>query len=167
MPVEGEMGESNVVPAEGEMCESNDKGEMGEWNDENDESQNIEENDDRVGSICVESTQSLHQENETETVCEGFGNDVDNEELLVGALTTASNLSSAISIEPSVSDVLEEKVVSDFMSKGCYCCSQKFSEEHILETRSHYASLTHAELDLIILGQRNPFTVISAYRRNK
>ena len=77
VPVEGEMGESNVVPVEGEMGESNDKGEMVESNDENDESQNIDENDDRVGSMC------LHQENETETVCEGFENDVDNEELLL------------------------------------------------------------------------------------
>ena len=92
----------------------------------------------------------------------------------MSALTTASNLSSAISIEPSVSDVREEKVVSDFMSKGCDCrfyCSQKFSEERILETRSHYAYLTHDELDLIILGQLNAFSnctkdVSTAYRHS-
>ena len=80
--------DNSDVPVEGEIGESNDKGEMGESNDdENDESQNIDENDDRVGTMCAESNQSLHQKNETETVCEGFENDVDNEELLVSALT--------------------------------------------------------------------------------
>ena len=83
-------------------------------------------------------------------------NDIENEELVMIALTTASTLSTVTDIDPTVDDVNESELVSDFVAKCCGChsqCLSLLSEEHVTDVRSHCASLTQDELDLVILGQ--------------
>ena len=83
-------------------------------------------------------------------------NDIENEELVMIAWRTASTLSTDTDIDPTVADVNESELVSDFMAKGYGChsqCLSMLSEEHVTDVRSHCASLTHDELDLVILGQ--------------
>ena len=83
-------------------------------------------------------------------------NDIENEELVMIALRTASTLSTDTDIDPTVADVNESELVSDFMAKGCGChsqCLSLLSEEHVTDVRAHCASLTHDELDLVILEQ--------------
>ena len=54
-------------------------------------------------------------------------NDIENEELVMIALRTASTLSTDIDIEPTVTDDFESELVSEFMAKGCGCHSQCLS----------------------------------------
>ena len=63
-------------------------------------------------------------------------------------------------IEPTVSDLCENRLVCEFAEKGCGCallkgqqCSQQFSTDYIADIRSHCASLSRDELDMAILGQ--------------
>ena len=63
-------------------------------------------------------------------------------------------------IEPTPSDALEGRLVSDFVATGCGCqlwngcnCSLQFSSEHFSDIRSYCSSLSHTELDMALLGQ--------------
>ncbi len=58
------------------------------------------------------------------------------------------------------SDIEEKELVKEFLGSecGCHlseqkCCSLQFSASHVEEVRSHCSSLSHSELDMVLLGQ--------------
>ncbi len=65
-----------------------------------------------------------------------------------------------VHVEPTRSDVEKKELVNSFLRDGCgcnlwkqKCCSLQFSVHCVEEVRSQCASLSHNELDLVLLGQ--------------
>ena len=65
-----------------------------------------------------------------------------------------------VSLELRPCDIDEDRVVEDFMRRGCSCrkwggkpCSEQFSVDYIRETRLSFKDLTREQLDLILMGQ--------------
>ena len=84
---------------------------------------------------------------------------LESEELVHHALSYVPRLED-VEIEPTPSDALEGRLVSDFVVIGCGCqlwngcnCSLQFSSEHFSDIRSYCSSLSHTELDMALLGQ--------------
>ena len=105
-------------------------------------------------------------ENEVETV-------TDTQELVNEALR---RVPSDVLIELRPCDIEEDKVVEDFMSKGCGCkkwngkaCSEQFSIDYVKQLRVNIRELTTSELDLVIMGQlmANSNTSATSQQRGK
>ena len=65
-----------------------------------------------------------------------------------------------MSLELRPCDIDEDRVVEEFMRKGCSCtkwsgkpCSQQFTTEHVKTLRLSFKELTRNELDLVLMGQ--------------
>ena len=65
-----------------------------------------------------------------------------------------------ITVTPLSTDTTEDQLVTQFMVSGCGCskaqgkpCYQQFSQEHTASVRASCTQLSHAELDMAILGQ--------------
>ena len=65
-----------------------------------------------------------------------------------------------ITVTPLSTDTAEYQLVTQFMASGCGCskvqgrpCYQQFSQEHVASVRALCTQLSHAELDMAILGQ--------------
>ena len=64
-------------------------------------------------------------------------------------------------VEWSEADKEEKARISDFLKKGCNCqfgpdknsCSEKLSEEELLDSRAACFELSQSELDMVILSQ--------------
>ncbi len=77
---------------------------------------------------------------------------------IVASVSSTTNID--VMTEPSKSDSDESKLIAEFLENGCGCtlrngqdCCQKFSANHIADTHSQCAALSHDELDMLILGQ--------------
>ena len=65
-----------------------------------------------------------------------------------------------VSLDLRPCDIDEDRVVEDFMRRGCSCrkwggkpCSEHFSVDYLRETRLSFKDLTREQLDLILMGQ--------------
>ena len=94
-------------------------------------------------------------------------------EALNGLRTTTET-----TVTPLFTDVIEERLVSEFMTSGCGCakakgqpCLRQFSPEYVKSVRESCAELTRGELDMVILGQLmasvNTSTTVSTTARHE
>ena len=65
-----------------------------------------------------------------------------------------------MSLELHPCDIDEDRVVEEFMRRGCSCtkwdgkpCSQQFTTEYVKSLRLSFKELTRNELDLVLMGQ--------------
>ena len=107
-----------------------------------------------------ESAYSDEDEFESEITVQGEDDGLENVEILDEIRRDVAVGMTNVEIEPSLSDMSEMKLVEEFARRGCGCqlisgeqCCKWFSIEYIQEVRSHCLSLTHDELDMVILGQ--------------
>ncbi len=103
-------------------------------------------------AILMDEDESSNQQDEDDGL--------ENSDIVDEIVSSVVHGNTDIEIEPTLSDISEVNVVKEFIKKGCGCridnggqCSLKFSFEHIMDVRSQCLSLSHDELDLVILGQ--------------
>ena len=94
--------------------------------------------------------------------------EMENDDIVCEVVSAVARNRSDVEIELTVSDMCENRLVSEFVEKGCACallkdqqCSQQFSLDYIADVHSHYASLSRDKHDMAILGQLLP-TLTSA-----
>ena len=63
-------------------------------------------------------------------------------------------------------DTQEDDLVTKFMTSGCGCsqfngkeCSIQFTNEHVSQARGRCLELSHNELDMVLLGQLQAFSI--------
>ena len=105
-----------------------------------------------------ESAYSDEDEFESEITVQDEDDGLENVEILDEIVRDVAVGMTNVEIEPSLSDMSEMKLVEEFARSGCGCqllsgeqCCKWFSIEYIQEVRSHCLSLTHDELDMVIL----------------
>ena len=85
--------------------------------------------------------------------------DITNERVVTQAISRLPFIAD-VELERTCSDVQERELVIKFLRAECGChlwnqksCSLQFTLQHVEEIRSQCASLSHAELDMVLLGQ--------------
>ena len=86
--------------------------------------------------------------------------DVRDTEFLVAEAMRRLPPAMEVSLELRPCDIDEDRVVEEFMRRGCSCtkwggkaCSQQFTTEHVKATRLSMKELTTSQLDLVLMGQ--------------
>ena len=81
---------------------------------------------------------------------------------------TKTQLPTGSSVDYDVRDVdtQEDDLVTKFMTSGCGCsqfdgkeCSIQFTNEHVSQARGCCLELSHNELDMVLLGQLQAFSI--------
>ena len=87
------------------------------------------------------------------------------DELVQEAMTQLPTVSS-VDYDVRDVDTQEDDLVTKFMTSGCGCsqfsgkeCSIQFTNEHVSQARGRCLELSHNELDIVLLGQLQAFSI--------
>lgn len=133
---------------------------MDEGNHSEDDAQiNSDFDDAQINSDFDDSDVRCNKGDEEEGLDDNSFNISDDDDVLA-IVHSVAHADIDVEIEPCKSDLDEQKVIADFVSKGCGCnlrngqsCSLRLSDDHIANIRLQCAALSHDELDMVVLGQ--------------